>query len=87
MKYQPLPKIRVERKPEVLQKTGFSRSTLYARIKDKLFVPPISLGARAVGWLAHETDAVLMAMISGQTNEQIQALVTALVNKRKPLNI
>ena len=42
------------RLPQVKQRTGLSRSTIYALIKGGLFKPPISLGARAVGWL--ETD-------------------------------
>ena len=76
-------KYRIERKPETLEKIGWSRSTLHARIKENLFVPPISLGARAIGFLAHETDAVLAAMISGKNKEQIKTLVASLVAQRK----
>jgi prophage regulatory protein len=71
------------RKPEVLAKTGLSRSTLHARIKENLFVPPISLGERAVGWLSHETDTVLNAMVAGQSKDQIKVLVGSLVAQRK----
>ncbi|MBK8187488.1 MAG: AlpA family phage regulatory protein [Cellvibrio sp.] len=75
--------LKVLRKPEVLATTGWSRSTLHVRIKENLFVPPISLGERAIGFLAHETDAVLAAMISGKSKEQIKALVASLVAQRK----
>lgn len=44
----------INRLPAVLQRIGVSRSTLYALIKAGEFKAPISLGARAVGWL--ETD-------------------------------
>lgn len=79
-------KNRIERKPQVLAKIGLSRSTLHLRIKDQLFVPPVSLGARAVGWLAHETDAVLEAIIQGQSPAQIRELVTSLVARRKKIS-
>jgi prophage regulatory protein len=39
------------RLPLVKQRTGLSRSTIYSLIKGGQFKPPISLGARAVGWL------------------------------------
>ena len=42
------------RLPQVKQRTGLSRSTIYSLIKAGHFKTPISLGARAVGWL--ETD-------------------------------
>ena len=40
----------------VKARTGLSRSTIYALIKDGLFKAPISLGARAVGWLDSDVD-------------------------------
>ena len=48
--------LRIERRQDVLNKVRFSRSTLYSRIQQGLFVPPVSLGRRSVGWLEHETD-------------------------------
>lgn len=44
------------RLPTVLGIIGISRSKLYADIKNGDFPPPISLGARAVGWLDTEVD-------------------------------
>lgn len=46
----------VIRLPEVLRRIGVSRSKLYADIKNGAFPHPISLGARAVGWLDTEVD-------------------------------
>ena len=71
------------RKPEVLALTGLSKSTLYARINAQLFVPPISLGARAVAFVASEVDAVIQAMIEEQSPEQIKLLVSLLIQQRK----
>jgi prophage regulatory protein len=83
MKHSSRPTYRIERKPEVLVKTGFSRSTLHLRIKQKLFVPPISLGARAVGWLSYETDAILQALAAGKSHEEIRELVEQLITDRR----
>lgn len=47
---------RIIRLPEVKSKTGQSRSTIYDRIKQGKFPPPIQLGGRCVGWLEHEVD-------------------------------
>lgn len=44
------------RLPNVLGRTGLSRSTVYKRITDGRFPPPISLGGRAVGWIESEID-------------------------------
>ncbi|HYN62270.1 MAG TPA: AlpA family transcriptional regulator, partial [Rubrivivax sp.] len=38
------------RRPQVEQRTGLSRSTLYQYIKDGDFPKPVHLGLRAVGW-------------------------------------
>lgn len=59
------------RLPQVKQRTGLSRSTIYARIKAGQFNAPISLGARAVGWLASDVDAFIESCIktSRQANE------------------
>ena len=49
------------RRPQVEARTGLSRSTLYQYIQDDLFPRPVSLGARAVGWLESEVNAWIAA--------------------------
>ena len=44
------------RRKAVEARTGLSRSTIYQRIKDGAFPPPISLGAKAVGWLQSDIE-------------------------------
>ena len=44
------------RLPEVLARTGLSRSTIYVRLDQGRFPQPVSLGARAVGWIEAEVD-------------------------------
>lgn len=71
------------RKPQVLALTGLSKSTLYNRINSGLFTPPISLGARAVAFVASEVDAVILAMIEEQPPAEIKVLVSNLIQQRK----
>jgi prophage regulatory protein len=52
------------RLPAVKNRTGLSRSTIYLRVSDGTFPRPVSLGARAVGWLESEVDSWLSAQIS-----------------------
>jgi len=78
--------LRILRKPEVLELTGFKKSTLYTRIQEGLMPSPISLGgARAVGWINHEIQTVLSAFCAGKSREEIKQLVSELIAKRSEL--
>lgn len=44
------------RLPQVMSRTGLSRSTIYARIQRDEFPPPVKLGTRASGWLDTTID-------------------------------
>ena len=77
--------LRIQRKAEVIQQLGICLSTLRTRIIDGLYPPPISLGARAVGWLAHETEAVIAAIAAGQSEDEIRELVGQLIELRTQL--
>jgi len=70
------------RRPKVSAMTGMPRSTLYDRIKKGLFVPPISLGARASGWPDDEVAAINRARIRGASDEELRELVQRLVGAR-----
>ena len=45
-----LPREGLAKLPAVMNATGLSRSTLYARVKLGLFPPPVKLGERSVAW-------------------------------------
>mgnify|MGYP001064719522 CR=1 FL=1 len=75
--------IKIVRKPEVLNTSGLSKTTLQNRINDGLMPPPIPLGDRAVGFLEFEVQAVLAAMAAGKNKDEIRAVVTTLVNQRQ----
>jgi len=41
---------------QVLSRTGMSRSTLYAYVREGRFPPPVSISARCVAWVEGEID-------------------------------
>ena len=45
------------RLPEVMRRTGFGRSSLYAYIKRGQFPAPVRLGERSVAWKSSDVDA------------------------------
>ncbi|MDB5762454.1 MAG: AlpA family transcriptional regulator [Herminiimonas sp.] len=51
------------RLPQVKQRTGLSRSTIYSLIKSGQFKTPIALGARAVGWLKSDVSDFIEARV------------------------
>lgn len=61
------------RLPEVLGIIGISRSKLYADIKAGTFPPPVSLGARSVGWLNTEIDVWIMAQVNARREPRHQS--------------
>ena len=60
------------RRKQVEARTGLSRSSIYARLRqnpkrpgdyDPTFPKPISIGVKAVGWIEAEIDAWLTAQV------------------------
>jgi prophage regulatory protein len=51
------------RRPQVQQRTGLSRSTLYQYIRDGAFPTAVSLGPRAVGWLESDVSDWISARV------------------------
>ncbi|MEI8645041.1 AlpA family phage regulatory protein [Pseudoalteromonas sp. Hal056] len=73
---------KIIRRPEVLNKTGWSKSTLYNRLNEGLFPSPISLGSRTVGFVESECNKIIQAMIAGYSEQQLKDLVHDLVANR-----
>ena len=57
------PNFSVLRLPQVKAKIGVSRSTIYALVKSGELKPPISIGARAVGWLSTDNEDFIKSRI------------------------
>ncbi|NQZ09424.1 MAG: AlpA family phage regulatory protein [Algicola sp.] len=75
--------LRIIRKPETIKKLGISKSTLHIRINDGLIPPPVSLGARAVGFIEHEIQAVIEAIVAEKSKDELKTLVCMLITQRK----
>ena len=71
--------IRFLRLPEVLERTGLSRSTIYVRLAEGRFPQPVRLGGRAVGWIEAEIDEWIRERIAesrfggAETRERVEA--------------
>lgn len=61
------------RLPAVKQRTGLSRSTIYLRIAQGTFPAPVSLGARAVGWVESDVDDWISRQIADSRRLPIKA--------------
>lgn len=44
------------RLPQVKQRVGLGRSSIYALLAEKKFPAPVALSARAVGWVESEVE-------------------------------
>lgn len=70
------------RLPDVSKRTGKPRSTIYKEVSDGLLPPPVRIGERSSGWPDSEIDAVNLARLRGQSNQEIKQLVAELVSAR-----
>ncbi|MEZ5492008.1 MAG: AlpA family phage regulatory protein [Gammaproteobacteria bacterium] len=73
----------IHKLPTVINKYQKSRSALYRDIALGLFMKPVSLGARAVGWPSDEVDSVISARIAGKSEKEIKVLVKSLEAARQ----
>ena len=83
MQHQLQAALTILRRKQVEAETGYSRSTIYLRISQGLFIKPVSLGARAVGFPAGEVLAMNAARIAGKSDTEIRALVAELTAARR----
>jgi len=60
--------MRILRLPNVLDRTGLSRSTVYQRVSEGRFPKPVSLGARAVGWVETDIEEWICRQIGSSRN-------------------
>ena len=60
---------RLLRRPEVLHKTGLSRSALYRLIHTGDFPPPVRLSQNAVAWRQSDVDAWIDARVKAVANK------------------
>ena len=75
------------RRKQVEAESGYSRSTIYLRIAQRLWPRPVRLGPRAVGWPAGEVAALNAARIAGRSDDELRALVDSLHTKRSTADL
>ena len=61
---------RMLRLPEVMARTGLSRSTIYSRIPEDIFPAQIQLGGRTVAWVEEDIECRLQARIADSRHEK-----------------
>ena len=71
------------RLPELLEQLAVGKTTLYARIKQGTFPPPVKFGERVFAWPEHEVDTVVNAYMRSATKEDLQKLVAQLMIARR----
>ena len=52
------------RPPEVINRTGYRRTSIYEKISEGTFPAPIKLGPRAVAWVSEEIDKWMDARVA-----------------------
>ena len=57
--------------PDVMERIGLSRSSIYQKISEGTFPAPIKLGKRAVGWLNSDIEIWLDHQINKPTNQKL----------------
>lgn len=74
--------VSIYRMRKAQSETGYSRSTIYLYISKGLWVKPVRLGIRAIGFPSNEVSALISARIAGKSDEQIRELVLKLEASR-----
>ena len=71
------------RLPELIEHLPVGKTTLYARIKQGTFAPPVKFGERVSAWPEHEVNTVVNAYMRSATIEDLQKLVAQLMIARR----
>ena len=59
------------RLPEIIARTGLSRSSIYLRISNGEFPRSVSLGGRAVGWLEEDVERWLAEKVEASRERRV----------------
>ena len=72
---------------EVLEKTTFGRSSLYAKVSKGLFPKPVKVGSRKIAWPKNEIDQMMTFYLSTTNEEDTKSFVTNMEKIRTERNI
>ena len=62
--------VKILRLPSVEAQVGLGRSTIYKRVREGTFPPPVNLGDRAVGWIQAEISEWLAERVLESRREK-----------------
>jgi prophage regulatory protein len=71
------------RKKVLLHKLPYSNSTLYRRVNEGLFPPPVTISKNVSAWVTAEVDAVVELLSTGASTVEIAELVQDLLESRR----
>lgn len=72
---------------EVLEKTTFGRSSLYAKVSKGLFPKPVKVGSRKIAWPQYEVDQMMDFYLSTTSEEDTKSFVTKIEKIRTERSI
>ena len=72
---------------EVLEKTTFGRSSLYAKVSKGLFPKPVKVGSRKIAWPQSEVDQMMNFYLSTTNEEDTKSFVTKIEKIRTERSI
>lgn len=70
------------RLPTMLQLLAIGKTTLYARISQGTFPPPVKFGSHMSAWPKHEVEAIMGAIMQNATEDELREVVVQLVKQR-----
>lgn len=65
--------MKIIRLKTVCEKTGLSRSAIYALVRKKSFPKQIGLNPKTVGWIEDEVNAWLAAKVNASRSKELMA--------------
>jgi len=77
------PNIQVIRSSQAHTVLALGRTAIDSGIAEGLIPPRIHLGQRAVGFLKHELEVIIIARATGRSDAEIKELVSQLVLSRE----
>ncbi|GAB1378772.1 helix-turn-helix transcriptional regulator [Pararhodobacter aggregans] len=75
--------MKIKRQQRIDAEYGIPKSTQYFWEKHGLWPKRVKIGARAVGWISEEIDAVMHARAAGADDDAIKTLVIELTAARQ----
>jgi len=63
------------REPKVIDRTGYSKTSLRTKVNKGEFPKPVNISERAVAWVETEVDQLIEALIAEKSKSEIKELV------------